>query len=178
MSICAALSEGGADRPKRMTHARRSRPSHVRCLCDEILKAEISKVHKNQLFCGWVCAAFARRRVLAADRRDGGHDSGSVTAALQVMVAGLSLGPCEPRSPGVGAARWPSAPASPPSPASRSTSPTPPGRERAEPDRETSMMLTTALSPPDPIRRARQNRAWNACCQGVLTPVVLVNGDR
>ena len=89
MPIGAALSEGGADRPKRMTHARRSRPPHVRGLCDEILKAEISKVHKNQLFCGWVCAAFARRRVLVADRRDGGHDLGSVTTALQVMVAGL-----------------------------------------------------------------------------------------
>lgn len=60
MSICAALSEGGADRPKRMIHARRSRPPHVRGLRDEILKAEISKVHKNQLFCGWVCAAFVR----------------------------------------------------------------------------------------------------------------------
>lgn len=71
-----------------MTRARRSRPPHVRGLRDEILNAEISKVHKNQLLCGWACAAFARRRVLAADRRDGGHDLGAVTTALQAVVAG------------------------------------------------------------------------------------------
>ena len=36
-----------------------------------------------------MCAAFARRCVLAADRRDGGHDSGAVTTAPQAMVVGL-----------------------------------------------------------------------------------------
>ena len=37
------------DRPEHLTHARRSRPSSARGLRDEALKAEISKVHKNQL---------------------------------------------------------------------------------------------------------------------------------
>ena len=37
------------DRPEHLTRARRSRPSSVRSLRDEILKAEISRVHKNQL---------------------------------------------------------------------------------------------------------------------------------
>ena len=46
------------DRPKHLTHARRSRPPSARSLrdetlkaeiSDETLKAEISKVHKNQL---------------------------------------------------------------------------------------------------------------------------------
>ena len=37
------------DRPEHLTHARRSRPPSARSLRDETLKAEISKVHKNQL---------------------------------------------------------------------------------------------------------------------------------
>ena len=37
------------DRPEFRTHARRSRPPSARSLRDETLKAEISKVHKNQL---------------------------------------------------------------------------------------------------------------------------------
>ena len=37
------------DRPEHVTYARRSRPPSVRSLRDEALKAEISKVHKNQL---------------------------------------------------------------------------------------------------------------------------------
>ena len=37
------------DRPEFLTHARRSRPPSARSLRDETLKAEISKVHKNQL---------------------------------------------------------------------------------------------------------------------------------
>ena len=37
------------DRPEHLTHARRSRPSSARGLRDETLKAEISRVHKNQL---------------------------------------------------------------------------------------------------------------------------------
>ena len=37
------------DRPEHVTHARRSRPPSARGLRDEALKAEISKVHKNQL---------------------------------------------------------------------------------------------------------------------------------
>ena len=37
------------DRPEHVTHARRSRPPSARSLRDETLKAEISKVHKNQL---------------------------------------------------------------------------------------------------------------------------------
>ena len=37
------------DRPKHLTHARRSRPPSARSLRDETLKAEISKIHKNQL---------------------------------------------------------------------------------------------------------------------------------
>ena len=41
------------DRPKHLTHARRSRPPSARSLRDEILKAEISKVHKNQLSRCW-----------------------------------------------------------------------------------------------------------------------------
>ena len=38
-----------ADRPECLTHARRSRPPSARSLCNEVLKAEISRVHKNQL---------------------------------------------------------------------------------------------------------------------------------
>ena len=41
------------DRPEHLTHARRSRPPSARSLRDEILKAEISKVHKNQLSRCW-----------------------------------------------------------------------------------------------------------------------------
>ena len=41
------------DRLEHLTHARRSRPSSARSLRDEILKAEISKVHKNQLSRCW-----------------------------------------------------------------------------------------------------------------------------
>ena len=37
------------DRPEHLTHARCSRPPSARSLRDETLKAEISKVHKNQL---------------------------------------------------------------------------------------------------------------------------------
>ena len=37
------------DRPEHLTHARRSQPPSARSLRDETLKAEISKVHKNQL---------------------------------------------------------------------------------------------------------------------------------
>ena len=37
------------DRPEHLTHARRSRPPSARSLRDETLKAEISRVHKNQL---------------------------------------------------------------------------------------------------------------------------------
>ena len=37
------------DRPEHLTHARRSRPPSARGLRDETLKAEISRVHKNQL---------------------------------------------------------------------------------------------------------------------------------
>ena len=37
------------DRPEHLTHARRSRPPSARGLRDETVKAEISKVHKNQL---------------------------------------------------------------------------------------------------------------------------------
>ena len=37
------------DRLEHLTHARRSRPSSARSLRDETLKAEISRVHKNQL---------------------------------------------------------------------------------------------------------------------------------
>ena len=37
------------DRPEHLTHARRSRPPSARSLRDEVLKTEISKVHKNQL---------------------------------------------------------------------------------------------------------------------------------
>ena len=37
------------DRPEHVTHARRSRPPSARSLRDEALKAEISRVHKNQL---------------------------------------------------------------------------------------------------------------------------------
>ena len=37
------------DRPEHVTHARRSRPPSARGLRDEALKAEISRVHKNQL---------------------------------------------------------------------------------------------------------------------------------
>ena len=37
------------DRPEHLTHARCSRPPSARSLRDEALKAEISRVHKNQL---------------------------------------------------------------------------------------------------------------------------------
>ena len=37
------------DRPECLTHARRSRPLSARSLRDEALKAEISRIHKNQL---------------------------------------------------------------------------------------------------------------------------------
>jgi len=37
------------DRPEHLTHARGSRPPSARGLRDEALKAEISRVHKNQL---------------------------------------------------------------------------------------------------------------------------------
>ena len=37
------------DRPEHLTHARRSRPPSARSVRDETLKAEISRVHKNQL---------------------------------------------------------------------------------------------------------------------------------
>ena len=37
------------DRPEHVTRARRSRPPSARSLRDETLKAEISKIHKNQL---------------------------------------------------------------------------------------------------------------------------------
>ena len=40
--------------PKHVTHARRSRPPSARSLRDEALKAEMSKIHKNQLLGSWV----------------------------------------------------------------------------------------------------------------------------
>ena len=48
--VCKVLTGAGVKiAPKHVTHARRSRPPSARSLRDEILKAEISKVHKNQL---------------------------------------------------------------------------------------------------------------------------------
>ena len=48
--ICKVLTGAGVKiAPKHVTHARRSRPPSARSLSDETLKAEISKVHKNQL---------------------------------------------------------------------------------------------------------------------------------
>ena len=49
--VCKVLTGAGVKiAPKHVTHARRSRPPSVSSLRDEkILKAEISRVHKNQL---------------------------------------------------------------------------------------------------------------------------------
>ena len=48
--ICKVLTGAGVKiAPKHVTHARRSRPPSARGLRDETVKAEISKVHKNQL---------------------------------------------------------------------------------------------------------------------------------
>ena len=47
--ICATLSEAGVQIAPSTYYARRSRPPSARSLRDEALKAEISRVHKNQL---------------------------------------------------------------------------------------------------------------------------------
>ena len=47
--ICTTLSEAGVQIAPSSYYARRSRPPSARSLRDETLKAEISKVHKNQL---------------------------------------------------------------------------------------------------------------------------------
>ena len=48
--MCKVLTGAGVKiAPKHVTHARRSRPPSARGLRDETVKAEISKVHKNQL---------------------------------------------------------------------------------------------------------------------------------
>ena len=48
--VCKVLTGAGVKiAPKHVTHARRSRPPSARGLRDEILKAEMSRVHKNQL---------------------------------------------------------------------------------------------------------------------------------
>ena len=47
--ICTTLSKAGVQIAPSAYYARRSRPPSARSLRDETLKAEISKVHKNQL---------------------------------------------------------------------------------------------------------------------------------
>ena len=47
--ICTTLSEAGVQIAPSAYYARRSRPPSARGLRDETLKAEISRVHKNQL---------------------------------------------------------------------------------------------------------------------------------
>ena len=48
--VCKVLTGAGVEiAPKHVTHASRSRPPSARGLRDEILKAEMSRVHKNQL---------------------------------------------------------------------------------------------------------------------------------
>ena len=57
-----------------MTHARRSRPPSARSLRDEPLKAEISKVHKNQLLGSGARKMHAiRGRPEIAERHGAGH---------------------------------------------------------------------------------------------------------
>ena len=62
------------DRPEHLTHARRSRPPSARSLRDETLKAEISKVHKNQLLgAGARKMHVMRGRPEIAERHGAGH---------------------------------------------------------------------------------------------------------
>ena len=62
------------DRPEFLTHARRSRPPSARSLRDETLKAEISKVHKNQLLgAGARKMHVMRGRPEIAERHGAGH---------------------------------------------------------------------------------------------------------
>ena len=62
------------DRPEHVTHARRSRPPSARSLRDEPLKAEISKVHKNQLLGSGARKMHAiRGRPEIAERHGAGH---------------------------------------------------------------------------------------------------------
>ena len=62
------------DRPEYLTHARRSRPPSARSLRDETLKAEISKVHKNQLLgAGARKMHVMRGRPEIAERHGAGH---------------------------------------------------------------------------------------------------------
>ena len=52
--ICKVLHwRRSQDRPEHVTHARGSRPPSARSLRDEAFKAEMSKIHKNQLLGSW-----------------------------------------------------------------------------------------------------------------------------
>ena len=77
------------DRPEHVTHAAKTRPLSARSLRDEILKAEISRVHKNQLL-----GAGARKmhvilnRPEAAERHGAGHVA---RCTVERLMADLGL---------------------------------------------------------------------------------------
>ena len=77
------------DRPEHLTHARCSRPPSARSLRDETLKAEISKVHKNQLLgAGARKMHVMRGRPEIAERHGAGHVA---RCTVERLMADLGL---------------------------------------------------------------------------------------
>ena len=76
------------DRPEHLTHARRSRPPSARSLCNEAFKAEISRVHNNQLPRCWGPARCTRYGAEAAERHGASHVA---RCTVERLMADLGL---------------------------------------------------------------------------------------
>ena len=88
--VCKVLTGAGVKiAPKHVTHARRSRPPSARSLRDETLKAEISKVHKdNYSVLGTRKMHVILNRPESAERHGAGHVA---RCTVERLMADLGL---------------------------------------------------------------------------------------